>query len=86
MDPDTDLQSLMARYQLGDSDAATALVYHLSPQLHRFFMVKVVSRRHAVDEVIRKLNPILNGWCTYFRAGNSSRIFHLIDCLLYRSP
>jgi RNA polymerase sigma-70 factor (ECF subfamily) len=49
MDPDTDLQSLMARYQLGDSDAATALVYHLSPQLHRFFMVKVVSRRHADD-------------------------------------
>ena len=33
----------------------------------------------SVDEVIRKLNPILNGWCTYFRAGNSNRIFHQID-------
>jgi RNA-directed DNA polymerase len=33
----------------------------------------------SVDEVIRKLNPILNGWCTYFRVGNSNRIFHKID-------
>jgi hypothetical protein len=33
----------------------------------------------SVDEVIRKLNPILNGWCTYSRAGNSNRIFHQID-------
>ena len=30
-------------------------------------------------EVIRKLHPILNGWCTYFRVGNSSRVFHRID-------
>jgi RNA-directed DNA polymerase len=33
----------------------------------------------SVGEVIRKLNPILNGWCTYFRVGNSNRIFHQID-------
>jgi RNA-directed DNA polymerase len=33
----------------------------------------------SVGEVIRKLNPILNGWCTYFRVGNSNRIFHKID-------
>jgi len=33
----------------------------------------------SIDEVIRKLNPILNGWCTYFRVGNSNRIFHQID-------
>jgi hypothetical protein len=33
----------------------------------------------SIGEVIRKLNPILNGWCTYFRVGNSNRIFHLID-------
>jgi hypothetical protein len=43
MDPDIDLQGLMARYQQGDSDAATALVHRLSPQLHRFFLVKVVT-------------------------------------------
>lgn len=49
MDSDIDLQGLMARYQQGDGDAATALVCHLSPQLHRFFLVKVVSRRHADD-------------------------------------
>jgi hypothetical protein len=33
----------------------------------------------TVGEVIRKLHPILNGWCTYFRVGNSNRIFHQID-------
>jgi RNA-directed DNA polymerase len=33
----------------------------------------------SIGDVIRKLNPILNGWCTYFRVGNSNRIFHQID-------
>jgi RNA-directed DNA polymerase len=33
----------------------------------------------SVDVVIQKLNPVLNGWCTYFRVGNSNRIFHQID-------
>ena len=33
----------------------------------------------TIGEVIRKLHPILNGWCTYFRVGNSNRIFHQID-------
>ena len=26
-----------------------------------------------------KLNPILNGWCTYFGVGNSNRTFHKVD-------
>ena len=33
----------------------------------------------SIGEVIRKLNPTLNGWCTYYRVGNSNRIFHKID-------
>lgn len=49
MDPDLELQRLMAGYQQGDSLAATSLVERLSPQLHRFFLMKVVSRRHADD-------------------------------------
>ncbi len=49
MAPDTPLESLMARYQQGDSSAATALVNRLSPQLYRFFAVQVVSRRDADD-------------------------------------
>ena len=32
-----------------------------------------------LDVVIKKLNPILNGWCTYFRVGHSNRVFHKID-------
>jgi RNA polymerase sigma-70 factor (ECF subfamily) len=49
MDSDVDLQALMARYQQGDSVAATALVHRLSPQLHRFFLMQYISRRHADD-------------------------------------
>ena len=33
----------------------------------------------SIGEVIRKLNPVLNGWCTYFRVGNSNRVFHMVD-------
>lgn len=39
----------MARYQRGELAAATLLVQSLSPQLHRFFLVQFVSRRHADD-------------------------------------
>src|ERR1035441_7884290 len=49
MDSDIDLQFLMARYQQGDADAATALVTRISPRLHRFFLMQFVSRRHADD-------------------------------------
>jgi RNA polymerase sigma-70 factor (ECF subfamily) len=49
MDSDIGIESLMARYQQGDFSAATALVSQLSPQLHRFFRVQFVSRRHADD-------------------------------------
>lgn len=49
MDSDIDLPFLMARYKEGDSAAATALINHLSPQLHRFFLMQFVSRRHADD-------------------------------------
>jgi RNA-directed DNA polymerase len=37
-----------------------------------------------LDVVIRKLNPVLNGWCTYFRIGNSNRAFHVVDWTVRR--
>jgi RNA polymerase sigma-70 factor (ECF subfamily) len=49
MDSDSDLPALMSRYQQGDASAATALVNRLSPRMHRFFLMKFVSRRHADD-------------------------------------
>ena len=49
MDPEIDLQTLMARYQQGNGAAAAELVQRLSPQLHRFFLMQVASRRHADD-------------------------------------
>jgi RNA polymerase sigma-70 factor (ECF subfamily) len=49
MDLDIELEHLMTRYQQGEAEAATALVNRISPQLHRFFLMKFVSRRHADD-------------------------------------
>jgi RNA polymerase sigma-70 factor, ECF subfamily len=42
-------EELMLRYQQADYAAATALIERLSPQLHRFFLVQVVSSRYADD-------------------------------------
>jgi RNA polymerase sigma-70 factor (ECF subfamily) len=49
MNPTGDLELLMARYQQGDFAAATDLIYRLSPQLHRFFVVQFASRGDADD-------------------------------------
>src|ERR1700730_17695639 len=49
MDSDIDLPFLMARYKEADFSAATVLVNPLSRQLHRFFLMQFVSRRHADD-------------------------------------
>jgi RNA polymerase sigma-70 factor, ECF subfamily len=49
MDPDSNLEMLMARYQGGDFAAATALIGRISPQLHRFFIAQFASRADADD-------------------------------------
>ena len=49
MDSDTGLESLMARYQQGDSTAVTALVNRLSPNCTAFSWLQFVSRRYADD-------------------------------------
>jgi len=49
MHPDSPLEMLMAHYQQGDFSAATALIHRLSPQLHRYFVVQLASRRDADD-------------------------------------
>jgi RNA polymerase sigma-70 factor (ECF subfamily) len=66
MDSDIDLQSLMARYREGDSAAATVLVHRLSPQLHRFFLMQFISRRHA-DDLLQET------WLRIHKARNTYR-------------
>lgn len=44
--------------------------------------VRSVPSAGCLDEVVRKLNPVLNGWCTYFRVGHSNRVFHEIDWMV----
>ena len=49
MHGDENLEILMVRYQQGDFAAATVLVRHISPRLHRFFLAKSMSRADADD-------------------------------------
>jgi RNA polymerase sigma-70 factor (ECF subfamily) len=49
VDPGSNLDNLMARYQAGDFAAATALIDRVSPQLQRFFLAKFGSRADADD-------------------------------------
>src|SRR5271170_2246627 len=49
MDPGSNLDELMARYQAGDFAAVTALVECIGPQLHRFFMAQSANRSDADD-------------------------------------
>ncbi|MCP5110709.1 MAG: hypothetical protein GY953_07740 [bacterium] len=42
-------------------------------------VVRSFPSNERLAAVIQKLNPILIGWCTYFRVGNSNRTFHEVD-------
>ncbi len=65
MRTDPDLDGLMAGYQRGDSESAAALIDRVSPMLHRYFMVQVVSRRFADDLLQETWLRIHEGRHTY---------------------
>jgi RNA-directed DNA polymerase len=44
--------------------------------------IRTLTRRRnhrTLADLLRRLNPVLRGWCTYFRHGVSSRTFGYID-------
>jgi RNA-directed DNA polymerase len=44
--------------------------------------VRALTRRHkhrTLAALLRRLNPVLRGWCNYFRHGVSSRTFNYLD-------
>ena len=44
--------------------------------------VRTLSRRkrhRTLADLLRRINPVLRGWCTYFRHGVSSRTFQYLD-------
>jgi group II intron reverse transcriptase/maturase len=42
-------------------------------------VTRSIPSSQGLNVVIRKLNLVLNGWCTYFRVGHSNRVFHRVD-------
>jgi RNA polymerase sigma-70 factor (ECF subfamily) len=65
MRPDANLEGLMAGYQQGDADCAADLIDRVSPILHRYFTVKVASRRYADDLLRETWQRIHQGRHTY---------------------
>ena len=48
--------------------------------------VRTLTRRAAhrtLADLLRRLNPVLRGWCTYFRHGVSARTFGYLDHYAY---
>lgn len=41
--------------------------------------VRSIPSTANLADVVKRLNRILIGWCTYFRVGHSSRVFHKVD-------
>jgi group II intron reverse transcriptase/maturase len=52
-------------------------IQHLRQRVRE--VIRSVPSTATLADLIRKLNPVLIGWCTYFRVGNSNRVFHEID-------
>lgn len=42
------------------------------------------SRHRTLEALLRQLNPVLRGWCTYFRHGVSKATFGYLDALAWR--
>ena len=42
------------------------------------------SRHKTLADLLHQLNPVLRGWCTYFRHGVSSATFHYLDLFAWR--
>ena len=45
-----------------------------------------LTRRHkhrTLADLLRRMNPVLRGWCTYFRHGVSSRTFSYVDHFVF---
>lgn len=55
----------------------TKAVHHIVERVRT--EVKSTPTNEPLHDLIRKMNPILNGWCTYYRVGNSNRTFHEVD-------
>jgi RNA-directed DNA polymerase len=49
--------------------------------------VRTLTRRakhRTLADLLRRLNPVLRGWCSYFRHGVSKRTFSYLDSFVFR--
>jgi len=42
------------------------------------------SRHRSLEDLLRQLNPVLRGWCNYFRHGVSKATFGYLDAFAWR--
>ena len=44
--------------------------------------VRSVPSSGRLVDVVKRVNPVLIGWCTYFRVGHCNRVFHKVDYMV----
>jgi RNA-directed DNA polymerase len=52
-------------------------IAHLAERVRE--VMRSIPSSGQLGDLIVALNPVLVGWCTYFRVGNSNRVFHKVD-------
>jgi RNA-directed DNA polymerase len=52
-------------------------IKHLGERVRQ--TVRSIPNTERLRTLIKRLNRVLIGWCTYFRVGNSNRVFHRVD-------
>jgi RNA-directed DNA polymerase len=57
-----------------------------SQKIHRKTIDELLKRLTAStqEEVIEKLNPIIEGWSNYYKSGVSSKVFAAMDCYIFQ--
>jgi len=55
--------------------------------LHQKRLAKIVRRHRAIPQeaLLKQLNPIIRGWCNYYRTAASKKTFSKVDHLLFGS-
>jgi RNA-directed DNA polymerase len=78
---------IQRRNRRGRSDEKAVYTYPSKKALASIIdKVRSLTRRHrhrTLADLLRRLNPVLRGWCNYFRHGVSKRTFSYVDYFVF---
>ena len=78
---------IQRRNRRGEHDKRAVYTYPSKKALASIIdKVRSLTRRHrhrTFGDLLRRLNPVLRGWCNYFRHGVSKRTFSYVDYFVF---